>query len=89
MDPDRPIRATGNVLGALIFIIYCSREMFQTLENRSNACVSTLLAVVHKPTDRPAVIVSLNGDFARFQEWCNSWCMIPNPNKTQALIVKG
>ena len=47
---------------------------------------STLLTVVLKTADRPAVAVSLNRDFARIQEWCNHWCMILNPNKTKALV---
>ena len=42
----------------------------------------TLLAVVRKPADRPAVVASLNRDLARIQEWCHHWCMMPNPNKT-------
>ena len=37
---------------------------------------STLLAVVRKPEDRPAVAASLNRDLARIQEWCNHWYMI-------------
>ena len=48
---------------------------------------STILAVVRKLADRPAVAASLNRDFARIQEWCNRWCMILNPNKTKALVV--
>ena len=48
---------------------------------------STLLAVVHKKADRPAVAASLNRDLARIQEWCNHWCMILNPNKTKAFVV--
>ena len=47
---------------------------------------STLLAVVRKPADRPAVVASLNRDLARIQEWCNYWCMILNPNKTIRLV---
>ena len=26
-------------------------------------------------------------DFARIQEWCNNWCTILNPNKTNTLVV--
>ena len=48
---------------------------------------STLLAVVRKPADRPAVAASVNRDLARIQEWCNHWCMILNPNKTKGLVV--
>ena len=48
---------------------------------------STLLEVVRKLADRPAVATSLNKDLASIQEWCNHWCMIVNPNKTKALVV--
>ena len=43
------------------------------MENRlyDYADDSTLLAVVRKPADRPAVAASLNRDLARIQEWCN------------------
>ena len=47
----------------------------------------TILLAVRKPADRPAVAASLNRDLARIQEWCNHWCMIPNPNETKALVV--
>ena len=47
----------------------------------------TLMALVRKPADRPAVVASLNRDFARIQEWCNHWCMILYPNRTKALFV--
>ena len=46
-----------------------------------------MLAVVHKPADRPAVAASLNRDLARIQELCNHWCMILNPSKTKAPVV--
>ena len=44
-----------SVLGPLLFILYTS-EMFELVENRLYALAddSTLLAVVRKPTDRPA-----------------------------------
>ena len=48
---------------------------------------STLLAVVHKPADRPAVAASLNRYLVRIQQWCNHWCMILYHNKTKALVV--
>ena len=48
---------------------------------------STLLAAVRKPVDRPAVVASLNRDLARIQEWHNHWCMILNPNETEAFYV--
>ena len=77
----------GSVLG-LLFILYTS-EMFVLVENRLYAYAddSSLLAVVHKPADRPAVAGSLNRDLARIQEWCYHWCMILNPNKTKTLVV--
>ena len=45
-------------------------EMFELLEDRlyAHADDSTLLAVVRKPADRPAVAVSLNWDMSRIQE---------------------
>ena len=63
--------------------------MFDQVENRLLAYAddSTLLAVVHMPSDRPAVAASLNRELARIQEWCNHWCMILNPSKTKALVV--
>ena len=78
----------GSVLGPLLFIPYTS-EMFELVENRLHACSddSTLLAVVRKPADRPAVAASLNRDLARIQKWCNHWCVTLNPDKTKALVV--
>ena len=72
----------------LLFILYNS-EMFELFENRLFAFAddSTLLAVVLKPANAPAVAASLYTDVARIQEWCNQWCMILNPNKTKSLIV--
>ena len=60
----------GSVLGPFVFILYTS-EMFELVENRLFAYAddSTLLAVVRKPADRPAVAASLNRDLARIQEW--------------------
>ena len=51
----------GSVLGSLLFSLYSS-EMFELVENRlyGYADDSTLLAVVRKPADRPAVAASLN-----------------------------
>ena len=70
------------------FIIYTS-EMFELVQNRlyTYADDTTLLAVVRKPADRPAVAASINRDLAKIQEWCNYWCIIMNPNKTKALVV--
>ena len=78
----------GGVLGPLLFILYTS-EMFGLVENRLYAYAddSTLLAVVRKPADRPAVDALINRDLARIQEWCNHWCKILNPNNNMALVV--
>ena len=59
----------GSVLGPLLFILYTS-EMFEVVENRlfSNADNSSLLAVVRKSADRPAVAASLNKNLARIHE---------------------
>ena len=56
----------GSMLGPLLFILYTS-EMCKLVENRLCAYAddSTLLAVVRKPADRPAVAASLNRDLAR------------------------
>ena len=58
----------GRVLGLLLFIQLTS-EMFELVENRSFAYAddSTLLAVVFKPADRPAVAAAINRDYARIQ----------------------
>ena len=63
--------------------------MFEVVKNRLYVYSddSTLLAVVHKSAAIPSVSASLNRDLARIQEWCNHWCMIPNPSKAQALLV--
>ena len=78
----------GSVLGPLLFILYTSK-MFELVENRLFAYADdfTLLAVVRKPADRPAVAASPNMDLARIQEWCNHWCTILNPNKTKTVVV--
>ena len=62
----------GRVLCPLLFILH-TNEMFELVENRifSYADGSTLLTVVCKPADRPAVAAALNRDLARIQEWCN------------------
>ena len=77
-----------SLLGPLLFVLYAS-EMFELVENRlfANAHDSTLLAVIRKPADRPAVAASLNWVLAWIQEWCNNMCMILNPNKTKGFVV--
>ena len=56
----------GNVLGPLMCILHIS-EMFELMENRlyGYAEDSTLLAVVRKPANTPAVDASHKRDFAR------------------------
>ena len=79
---------TGKCVGSFLFILYTS-EMFELVENRLYAYAdnSTLLAVVRKPADRPALAASLNRDLARIQECCNHLCIILDPNKTKALVI--
>ena len=62
------------MLGHLLFMLYTS-EIFELVENRLYAYAddSTLLAVVRKPADRPAVPASLNRYMAGIQEWYNHW----------------
>ena len=89
MDPNRFLRATGKFVGSSVLFILYTSEMFELVDNRlyAYAVDSTLLEVVRKPSDRPAVAASVNRDLARIQEWCNHWCMILNPNKTKTLVV--
>ena len=77
-----------SVFGPFLFIQYTSK-MFELDENRLFAYAddSTLLAVVRKPADRPAIATSVNRDLARIQEWCNRSCMILNPDKNKALVI--
>ena len=53
------------MLGRPLFIIYIS-EMFELVDNRLFAYAddSTLLVVVRKPADRPAVPAAFNRDMA-------------------------
>ena len=66
----------GTVLGPLLCILYTSK-MFELVENRlyDYADDSTLLTVIRKTANTPAVAASLNRDLARIQEWCNHRCM--------------
>ena len=58
----------GSVLGPLLFILYTSK-MFELFENKLFVFAddSTLLAVVHKPADRPAVAAPLTGIWLGFR----------------------
>ena len=87
MDPNR-FRSSSVYHMYQRFFGYNSNQLFEMFENSlfAYADESTLLAVVPKPADGPAV-ASLNGDLARVQEWCNHWRMILIPNKTKALVV--
>ena len=78
----------GSELGPLLFILYSS-EMYHLFENRLSAYSddSTLLAIIRKPADRPAGATSLNRDVDTIHEWCNHWCMLLNPNKTDVLVI--
>ena len=78
----------GRVLGSLLCILYTS-EMFDLVENRLFAYADdyTLLAVVRKPADRPAVIAFFKRDFFRIQERYNQCCLVQNPNKSEALVI--
>ena len=73
----------------VLFYLFYTSEMFELVENRLFAYAddSTLLAVVHKPADRPAVAACCCRNLARIQEWYNHWCMILNPSKTKALVI--
>ena len=81
-----------SVLGPLLFILY-TNEKIELMQNKPYAYAddSTLLAVVRKPADRPAVAASLNIDLARIQEWCNpnkiKALVVCNPNKIKALLI--
>ena len=88
VDPNNFMSATGKCVG-YSSIYYINSEMFKLAKNRLFAYAddSTLLAVVCKPADRPAVAAIFNRKLARMQEWCNHWCMILNPNKTKTLVV--
>ena len=58
----------GSVLGPLLFILYANK-IFELFENRfyDYGVDSTLLTVVLKPADRPAVATSLTGTWLRFR----------------------
>ena len=76
------------VCWVLFYLYYIPEKRFSS-ENRLFAYAddSTLLPVVRKPAERPAVAPSFNWDLDRIQEWCNHRCMILNPINTKALVV--
>ena len=49
--------------------------------------MTTLLAVICRPSDRPTVAAYVNRDLAQIHEWCGHWCMLLNPKKRKALAV--
>ena len=63
--------------------------MFEVVENRRYAYADhyKLLAIVCKPTDRPAVAASLNRDFDRIEEWCNHWCIVMQSKKNTMVFL--
>ena len=78
----------GSVLGPLLFILF-TQDMWIGLENQLIAYAddATLLAVIPSPDERRMVSESLNRDLARINNWCKSWGMKLNANKTQSMIV--
>ena len=77
-----------SLLGPRLSILH-TLEMFELVEKWLYAYAddATLLVVLRKPADRPAVAASLNRDLTKIREWCSHWCMILNPNKTKVLVV--
>ena len=69
-------RATGNCVGSSSVYPINQRNVRAGWERLfAYADNNTLLAVVGKPADRPAIAESLDRDLARIQEWCSHWCM--------------
>ena len=88
MNPNRFWCATGRCVGSSsVHPLYTSKMFELVTRLYAYADDPTLLAVVRKPADRPAVSASLNRDLTRIQEWCNHWYVILNPIKTKALVV--
>ena len=64
---------------------YLEKSLAAWMESYGVLCRDGVLCC--PPPDRPAVAASLNRDLSRIQEWYNYRCLIPNPNKTKALVV--
>ena len=75
----------GSVLGPFLFTLYTSK-MFELVENRRHAYADAPHYWLLFASQQTGLLL-LNRDLARFQEWCNHWCMILNHNKTKALVV--
>ena len=77
-----------SLLGSRLSILH-TLEMFELVEKWLYAYAddATLLVVLRKPADRPAVAASRNRDLTKIQEWCSHWCMILNPNKIKVLVL--
>ena len=71
----------GSVMGPVLFILFTS-EIFELMEYRLHAYAdhSALLAVAHKPADRPAVAVLARSTVFR-NGAITPWCLILHPNK--------
>ena len=78
----------GSVLGPVLFILFTA-DMWNNLENKiiSYADDTTLYADISFPSNRNAVAESLNRDLLKIQEWCTTWGMKLNPDKTHSIIV--
>ena len=74
-----------------MIIYFCLQVAYSTcFKINFYHCVRNFNYVIVKRLNvrRSAVAASLNSDLARVQEWCNHWCMILNPNKTKAVVVR-
>ena len=78
----------GSVLGPVLFILFTA-DMWNNLENKiiSYADDTTLYADISFSSNRNAVAESLNRDLLKIQEWCTTWGMKLNPDKTHSIIV--
>jgi hypothetical protein len=78
----------GSVLGPILFIIFTA-DIFRELENElfCYADDSTLMRIINSPIQRPSACDSLNRDLSRISEWCESWGMKINPEKSKSLLI--